>query len=213
MALPVAQQQVLDLATRLNSAEFSEFFDLSEVMAFCQVESAFRPRAYRYEPGLGEGSYGLMQVLASTARDMAGVTDPETMYDPEIGLRVGMKVAQKYWEILGDRLHRDPTLEEWSASYNEGIGGLIRDEADGRIDLGYPKIWESARLHWASLLGPSSPPVTSVPATGTNGVTNPISLIVQAQTLLGVSPDGDPGPVTREALRQWRSTHPAQGTS
>src|SRR5512135_2365351 len=92
------QQQVLDLIQKLNDNEFEGWFLPSELMAFCQIESAFRPKAYRYEPRLSEGSYGLMQVLASTARSVnPALSNPESMYDPEVGLRVGMKVAKLYW--------------------------------------------------------------------------------------------------------------------
>lgn len=37
---------------------------------------------------------------------------------------------------------------------------------------------------------------------------NPIELIRQAQRLLGVGADGDPGDVTRAAARQYRAAHP-----
>ena len=152
------QQQVLDLIQKLNDGEFEGWFLPSEVMAFCQIESAFRPKAYRFEPRLGEGSYGLMQVLASTARSVEpSLVDPEKMYDPEVGLRIGMKVARLYWSQ--ERLHfgRDPTREEWVASYNEGVGGAIRDVNAGREpDPAYTKAWNAAFAYWEAEL--SNPP-------------------------------------------------------
>lgn len=137
------QQTTLDLIKKLNTAEFDDWFYPSEVMAFCQVESAFRPHAYRYEPALGEGSYGLMQVLASTAKPF-GVDDPETMYDPPVGLLTGMKVAKSYYEIEQRRLGRDPTEEEWCDSYNRGPRGSQL----GSDDHAYVVEWTAAWEHW-----------------------------------------------------------------
>ncbi len=145
------QQAVLDLVNKINDASFGSWFNPSEVMAFAQIESAFRPHAYRYEPRLGEGSYGLMQVLASTARAVdASITDGQMMFDPEVGLRVGMKVAKLYWDQLTARLGREPSNEEWSDSYNRGVGGVLRDLA-GVADHAYPAAWDAAQSFWAKL--------------------------------------------------------------
>lgn len=146
------QQQVLDLINQINDAKFSSWFDPSEVMAFCQVESAFRPRAYRYEPRLGEGSYGLMQVLASTAKSVdPAITDPEAMYDPATGLTVGMTVAKLYWDQEQKHFGRDPTLEEWCDSYNRGVGGVEQIvDPGGEPDDAYTAVWIAAQQHWAA---------------------------------------------------------------
>lgn len=37
---------------------------------------------------------------------------------------------------------------------------------------------------------------------------NPIDLVRQAQRIVGVDDDGDPGPATRAALRKWLQAHP-----
>ena len=126
------QQIVLDLVKKLNAAEFSSWFHPSEVMAFVQVESAFRPTAYRFEPRLNEASYGLMQVLSSTARGVGFAGAERDLYVPEIGLRIGMKVAKLYWDQETKHFGREPSYEEWSDSYNRGVGGV--DVAHGRLE-------------------------------------------------------------------------------
>ena len=148
------QETVLKLIHILNDTEFTSWFDANEVMAFVDCESSFRAHAYRYEPRLGEGSYGLMQVLASTARSVdSNITDPEMMYDPAIGLRTGMKVAKSYWDQLTKHLGKDPSLEEWAASYNEGVGGVLRDDASSRDpDPAYTVKWMAAYNHWGSVI-------------------------------------------------------------
>lgn len=140
------QQHAHDIILKLNQADFAGWFTPASVMAFVQVESLFRPRAYRKEPS-GVKSYGLMQVLDVTAAEL-GITDPTTMYDPEIGLRTGMKVARSYWDVLTKHFGRAPTLPEWSASYNEGPGNVFKD----RPDLSYVKPWLAARNYWLAQL-------------------------------------------------------------
>ncbi len=146
------QKSILDLIVKLNNNEFDAWFNPSEVMAFVQVESAFRTQAHRYEPRLNESSYGLMQVLASTAKSVdSALVHPLTMYQPEIGLRIGMRVAKLYYEQEQKHFGREPTNEEWAASYNEGVGGAERDVAHGREpDPAYTKAWLAAQEHWAA---------------------------------------------------------------
>lgn len=147
------QQQCRDIIIRLNDTEFNSWFNPSEVMAFCQVESSFRPTARRFEPRLNESSYGLMQVLASTAKSV-GLKGPATqMFNPEIGIRTGIKVARLYWDQLTKHFGREPSLEEWSASYNEGVGGAERDvAADRDPDPAYTAIWIKAQEFWSPLV-------------------------------------------------------------
>lgn len=141
------QQKVLDLIRKINDGEFAGFFEPSYVMAWCQVESAFRPRAYRWEPRLQEASYGLMQVLESTAKGIdSSIGSMEELYDPECGLRIGMKVAKQYFDILDGKFGRDPSLEEWCDSYNRGPGGSQL----GDDDHAYVKVWMAAQEFWAS---------------------------------------------------------------
>lgn len=141
-----AQSLVHDLAIRLNRDEFAGWFAIESVMAFVQVESAFRPHAYRREPS-GVASYGLMQVLDVTAREFE-VADPTLMWQPEIGLRTGMKVARSYWEVLKKHFGHEPTLAQWAASYNEGPGNVFK----GRPDTAYIVPWGAARAYWRDRL-------------------------------------------------------------
>ena len=142
------QKTILDLIVKLNDAEFGSWFNPSEVMAFVQVESAFRPHASRYEARLSESSYGLMQVLASTARG-TGLVNPVDMFTPEIGLHVGMTIARLYWEQETKHFGREPTNDEWCAAYNEGVGGAERDVAAGRDpDPAYVHVWTAAQQYW-----------------------------------------------------------------
>ncbi len=140
------QQQCLEIVKRLNSAEFSDWFNPSEIMATIQVESTFRPHAYRKEPS-GVASYGLCQVLDVTAMRLGLVGSPEQMYDPETSIRFGMKCHREDWAALQTHFKRDPSYEEWSAAYNEGIGNVFK----GRPDVAYTNLWIKAQEFWAPL--------------------------------------------------------------
>ncbi|MBV9859830.1 MAG: transglycosylase SLT domain-containing protein [Alphaproteobacteria bacterium] len=145
-ALTPAQSACLAIVDRLNATEFSNWFRRSSVLATIQVESAFRAQAYRYEPALGEGSYGLMQVLASTAAGLGLSGEPDRLFDPATGARYGMMVLRQGWDLLDRAFGRPPTWEEWCAGYNEGYGAVER----GRSDPAYVAVWMAARRHWAA---------------------------------------------------------------
>lgn len=150
------QQSTLNLVQKLNDEEFGGWFNLCDVAAFIQVESNFRAKAYRWEPRLHEGSWGLMQVLASTAKSLGFDGRPQQMYFPEVGLRYGMRAARQNWDTLKNGFHRDPTLDEWAAAYNAGPGNVLK----GLKDAAYVAVWRAAYAHWASLF---PPPLTASP--------------------------------------------------
>jgi hypothetical protein len=141
--LTETQQLCLDIIDTLNSQEFGGWFKRSSVMATIQVESSFQPKAFRQEPS-GVASYGLMQVLDTTAGGLGLTGSPDQLYDAETGIRYGMRCLKHGWDFLASQFGRLPTLEEWCAGYNEGYGAA----AKGRPDAAYVKVWMAARDHW-----------------------------------------------------------------
>jgi soluble lytic murein transglycosylase-like protein len=143
-----AQDWLPLVKTMCADPEFAAFgFWPESIMAFIEVESGFDQRAERYEPSLRESSYGLMQVLLSTARQMgfpssAVATD---LFVPAINLRMGMRYARWGWDYLMHHLAgKVPTVEEWAAGYNEGYGRALRVP-----DPAYVEKWLAARARWA----------------------------------------------------------------
>lgn len=119
---------------------------IDEVLAYVEVESGFNPRAYRWESNLGEASYGLMQVLESTARDRGFIGPPTNLYQPEIGLEIGC--AHVIWtrDFLASRgAPSDPISV--ALAYNAGVGNALR----GRVVQSYGAKWNAARLRYAGL--------------------------------------------------------------
>jgi hypothetical protein len=150
--LTEAQAAALAAFDKVNADSFKGWFLRSSGMAFMEVESDFDPEAFRQEPS-GVASYGLMQVLDTTASGLGLTGDPEQMFDPETGIFYGLKYAAQGWNFLTTHLGRSPTLTEWCEGYNEGYGAV----AQGRRDLHYSDKWLAARDRWSRLDGPATP--------------------------------------------------------
>jgi soluble lytic murein transglycosylase-like protein len=135
----------LAIVRHVNAAEYGNFFDPAVIMGVMQTESGFNPSAYRFEPKLNEASYGLMQVLESTARDRGYSGPAEGLFDPETSIRLGM--AQLFWSY-NYLLNRkgEVTLDQLLSSYNAGVGyvsnGGIRLAYVGKV-TGYAANWRA----------------------------------------------------------------------
>lgn len=133
------------LVERINAAEFGGWFRVGDVLAIIEIESGFRPRAFNHErAGTDDDSRGLMQVQLQTAWDRGfprGV-DPAALFDPETGIRYGMRQLRWTWDYLESRFQRPPTMEEWSGAYNAGVGNVYRN---GFIQVAYVQKFREAR--------------------------------------------------------------------
>lgn len=130
-----------DVLALLPQADPEGWMPPAYALAFVEVESGFNPNAYRFEQHLNEASYGLMQVLASTARDMGLQGPPEDMFDPATSLRIGIAYSRWCWDFLTRRLGREPTENEWIGSYNAGVGNTLR----GFTPHSYIRKWTLAK--------------------------------------------------------------------
>lgn len=209
------QKQCLDIIVGLNGAEFGGWFKPSWCMATIQIESAFRPRATRFEPRLNEASYGLGQVLESTARSLGLVGAASQMFQPLIGIRYMMRCHQRDFETLHRRLGRAPTLDEWTDAYNRGAGG-----ADlGDPDHAYVDLWDKAQAYWSdrdettAQAAQHSPPDTTgvAQADPTAPKPQPLGLRDLQQRLVnagaGIAVDGLWGPETQQAAADYYESH------
>lgn len=124
----------------INEKYWQQWFSRSSQMAWMFIESRFDPKAFRREP-IGVASYGLWQVLDSTATWLGHKDNPTDLFDPVVGSYYGMKYAAWGWNYLFGHLERPPTLIEWSEGYNVGYGAIIK----GRKRPEYSKLWLEAR--------------------------------------------------------------------
>lgn len=137
---PYGAEDFLAIINAVNADE-GLGLDPADVLAFIAVESSFRPNAYRYEPHLGDASYGLMQVLYGTARFVGYSGAPEGLYDPETNIRMGMRYVAYVRDYLRPRINREPTWEEIASGYNGGPGRVVR----GWRSVEYVEKWRRAR--------------------------------------------------------------------
>lgn len=115
----------------------------SELLAHVETESGFNPNAYRFEPHLGEASWGLMQVLESTARQHGLVGPPDQMFDPWVSLDIGLKHIVWTRNFLVSRgLPADPLSV--ALAYNAGVGNALR----GRFSEQHRRRWLANWQKW-----------------------------------------------------------------
>jgi len=87
------------------------------IKAVIMTESSFNPNAYRAEPAINDGSYGLMQVLFRTAVGLGFPNDPDQhtrLFDPATNIDLGTK-------LLSQLQRRYSDVDEIYAAYNAGV--------------------------------------------------------------------------------------------
>ncbi len=90
--------------------------DDATILGIVDKESSFDPSAVREEPELMDASWGLMQVLYSTATDYGYPGDPEGLLDPETNLLYGIRHLEHLYTVFG------ADDEAVIMAYNEGEG-------------------------------------------------------------------------------------------
>lgn len=91
------------------------------------VESGFVPKARRGEPQIGDASYGLTQILESTAR-AEGFTGPAGdhstrtggLYDPATNLRVGARFLAAVYRRTGEKVAS--TASAYNGGFRQALG-------------------------------------------------------------------------------------------
>lgn len=136
-------EQALDILSYIRTIK-PDWIELWDLLAYITVESEFNPQAYRFEDHLNEASYGLMQLLLSTARQLDYVGPPEGLFDIHTNITLGLKYLEFISGYLEKHLGRPATEEERVEAYNEGIGAVVQ----GRKDPGYYTKWVVAREYW-----------------------------------------------------------------
>jgi len=76
------------------------------IKAIIGAESDFNPDAYRPEPQINDGSYGLMQLLYKTARGLGYTGQSSGLYDPLINITLGAKLLAQLRRAYGDNFSR-----------------------------------------------------------------------------------------------------------
>ena len=113
--------------------------DPSLLMGVAAAESAFDPRAHRDEPQLGTASYGLFQLLETTARAIGFTADRALLYHPAVSAELGAKLlrmnidrAAGYAPQLEAREIEDRALSAYNAGWSRERPGDGKRIAGGR---------------------------------------------------------------------------------
>lgn len=84
------------------------------IKAIAATESSFDSTAIRPEPRINDASYGLMQILTSTARGLGWRgTDPKDLLDPWVNVNLGAKLIAQLKAAYG-------SFERVYSAYNSG---------------------------------------------------------------------------------------------
>lgn len=96
------------------------------IYATIMVESMGNPKATRYEPHINDSSYGLGQILSSTARYLGFSGNAEELYDPQVSIdligRYHRRTLDVYGELSPDKL---ATAYNAGSPYGHPIYGHI----------------------------------------------------------------------------------------
>lgn len=155
-------------AVRFNLANAEVDWTIAELMAIIQTESSFNPKAMRYEPRIKDTSYGLMQPLLGTARNLGYKNSALELQEPRTNVFWGIKYLDHVWDYFKSHLGRDPRMEEIIPSYNMGEHGVLRrvqqwivsqrqqgEQTDGSdapiFDRQYWDRWEANYQRWLAM--------------------------------------------------------------
>lgn len=103
----------------LERAALAHHVPLPIVLAVVGQESSFNPLAYRGEPQLGDGSYGLMQLLFSTAKGLGYTGDRSGLFVAETNAQLG---AQLLAQLLRTRGSVSNALSAYNGGYRPALG-------------------------------------------------------------------------------------------
>ena len=103
-----------------------QFLNERDVLRIAYIESGLDYTAFRYEPKLGTASYGLMQILENTARDIGFNGPVENLYNPSTNIYYGMKYLVWINQYLIRKLGYSPTKNQLLSAYNAGVGNVLR---------------------------------------------------------------------------------------
>ena len=96
---------------------------VSLIKAVIAKESSFNPDAFRPEPQINDGSWGLMQLLFRTAKNLGYPGSPEGVKDPQVNILYGTKL------LAANLKQSKGKLDIAVSAYNAGFSGQRPNDA------------------------------------------------------------------------------------
>lgn len=107
----------------------------SWVRAVIMTESSGDPNAYRAEPQINDGSYGLMQLLLRTARGLGYAGTTAGLYDPATNIDLGTKLLRDLRRSYGTN------FERVYSAYNSGNPDRYRTSTQVAANVARAVTW------------------------------------------------------------------------
>lgn len=128
-----SKENAYDAEIQAASAEFGVRVPL--IKGVIGRESAFVPTAKRGEPQIGDASYGLMQLLYSTAKALGYTGTPEGLLDPATNIHYGtMLLAQNLSRTGGDEAS---AISAYNGGWRPSLGFGARATRPLRVCLAW----------------------------------------------------------------------------
>ncbi len=103
------------------------------VKAVVAAESSFDPRAYRAEPQINDASWGLMQTLYATARDMGYQGAPEGLFDPATSIEYGTRYLKRQLIRYSGDTPRAVAAYNSGTAYTRADGSFVNQAYVDRV--------------------------------------------------------------------------------
>lgn len=145
------------------------------IKSVIMTESSFNPNAYRPEPAISDGSYGLMQLLFRTAVGLGFPNDPAQharLFDPAVNIDLGTHLLSQLQGRYGGN------VADIYAAYNSGAvrknaaGQYVNSTGDTAVNARvnrFLSIYASFYAEWQATATPAVP----VDDSGDEGATPP----------------------------------------
>lgn len=129
--------------------------DPALLKAHVSRESAFDPRAYRYEPNVQDASYGLAQVRFKVAKGLGFGGIPDGLYAPYTNLFYAAKLIRQNLDYARGDLAT--AVSAYNASFGNPPSRTGRRASDGRfVNQGYVDDVLACVAHYAADFVPAS---------------------------------------------------------
>lgn len=107
-------------------------------------------------PSAGHSSYGLMQVLDSTATDLGLVGDPTALYIPEIGISYGVKYFASQLKRYAGDVPRAVAAYNAGSAFRRSDGSFVNQSY---VDFVLQKAQEFGQAVTQAATSPAAPPL------------------------------------------------------
>jgi soluble lytic murein transglycosylase-like protein len=139
------EQEYLPLVQQMSS---TYGVDPALILAHIKQESGFDPQAYREELAIHDASYGLMQVLLSTAKTIDSGATVEKLYDPAYNMSIGTRYIAKNLARYPDDIESAIAAYNAGSAYKDANGNFVSKSGNTAVQGYVDKVWKNYNMYW-----------------------------------------------------------------